>query len=515
MNIGRRQLGQGIAAAGGLALPGLMSGPAAAQRNADTLRVVFRDSVPNIDNFYNNQRTGLILAHHAWDGLVHRDPETFNIVPALATEWKLVDPTTLDFTLRRGVKFHDGSDFSADDVVYTLNTVSKPEARVATPSNYSWIDRVEKTGDYSVRLHMKTPTPAALEFFALITPIWPKAYRERVGPDGYARAPIGTGPYRITRMDTASFVEYERFDGYYEGGPKGKPAIRKIHARFVTDAATELTELLAQRVDWIWNMNPDQIPNVNRLPTLQTLRQASMRVGYLSLDAAGRSGADNPMTKLKVRQAVWHAIDRQTMADRLVGGGSIVPPGPCFPSQFGCETGEAVLYDYNPAKARQLLAEAGYPNGVDVELTSYVQPRQWSEAVQSYLQAVGIRARLNMLQVSALIQRSWRGELAMAMGSWGSNSINDISAFMPNFFGEGSLDDYSRDPEIHRLLAEGGSSADPEARKRAYAAAIRRATEQAYFLPLHTYVNTYAFSRQLEFKAFPDELPRFYLAKWK
>ncbi|MDB5415450.1 MAG: hypothetical protein JWR10_3785, partial [Rubritepida sp.] len=239
------------------------------------------------------------------------------------------------------------------------------------------------------------------------------------------------------------------------------------------------------------------------------------RVGYLSLDAAGRSGADNPMTKLKVRQAVWHAIDRQSMADRLVGGGSIVPPAPCFTTQFGCDGDAAVLYDYNPAKARQLLTEAGYPNGFDIELASYVQPRQWSEAVQSYLQAVGIRARLNMLQVSALVQRSWRGELPMAMGSWGSNSINDVSAFMPNYFGEGSLDDYSRDPEMHRLLAEGGNSADPDARKRAYSAAIRRATEQAYFLPLHTYVNTFAFSRNLEFKAFPDELPRFYLAKWK
>ncbi|MBS7811581.1 ABC transporter substrate-binding protein [Roseococcus pinisoli] len=515
MNIGRRHFGKGIAAVGGFGLPALVSGAAEAQRNADTLRVVFRDSVPNIDAYYNNQRTGLILAHQAWDGLVHRDPETFNIVPALATEWTQVDSTTIDFTLRRGVKFHDGSDFSADDVVYTLNTVSKPEARVATPSNYSWIDNVEKTGDFGVRLRMKRPTPAALEYLALVGPIWPKAYRERVGLEGYARAPIGTGPYRITRVDSASIVEYERFDGYYEGGPKGRPAIRKITARFVTDAATELTELLAQRVDWIWNMNPDQIPNVSRLPTLQTLRQESMRVGYLMLDAVGRSGADNPMTKLKVRQAVSHAINRESMAERLVGGGSRVPPAPCFPSQFGCDGDAAVRYDYNPARARELLAEAGYPNGFDIELTSYVQPRQWSEAVQSYLQAVGIRARLNMLQVSALIQRAWRGELAMSMGSWGSYSINDVSAFLPNWFGEGSLDDYSRDPEVHRLLAEGGASSDADTRKRAYSAAIRRITEQAYFLPLHTYVNTYAFSRQLEFKAFPDELPRFYLAKWK
>lgn len=510
--IGRR--GLGALAAGAVAAPALVAGrEASAQRNADTLRVVFRDAVPNIDPYYNNQRTGLILGHQAMDGLVHRDPETFNIVPALATEWKWVDPTTLEFETRAGVKFHDGSDFGPDDVVYTLNFVSKPEARVSTPSNYGWIDRAEKAGERRVRLHLKRPTPAALDYLALVTPIWPSQYRERVGADGYSRAPVSTGPYRITRVDVASIVEYERFDGYYQGGPKGKPAIRRMTARFVTDAATELTELLSGRVDWIWNMNPDQMDNVNRLPTLQSLQQESMRVGYLQPDAAGRSGP-SPMTNQKVRQAMVHAIDRQSLADKLVRGGSRVPPAPCYPSQFGCDAAAATTYDYNPAKARQLLAEAGFPNGFDIELTSYVQPRQWSEAVQNYLQAVGIRARLNLMQVAAQTQRAMRGELALNMGSWGSYSVNDVSAILPNYF-DGGLNDYARDAEVTRLVEQGGSTGEEEARRTAYSAAIRRITEQAYWIPLHTYVNTYAFSRQLEFKAFRDELPRFYLAKWK
>jgi peptide/nickel transport system substrate-binding protein len=511
--IGRR--GFGAVAAGALAAPGLLGArDAAAQRSADTLRVVFRDAVPNIDPYYNSQRTGLILGHQAMDGLVHRDPESFNIVPALAAGWRWVDGTTLEFETRPGVKFHDGSDFGPDDVAYTLNTVSNPDSRVATPSNYAWIDRAEKTGERLVRLHLKRPTPAALDYLALVTPIWPSQYRQRVGPEGFSRAPVSTGPYRITRVDTASIVEFERFDGYYQGGPKGRPAIRRMTARFVPDAATELTELLSGRVDWIWNMNPDQIDNVNRLPTLQSLRQESMRVGWLLPDAAGRSGADNPMTKLKVRQAVFHAIDRQAIADRLVGGGSRVPPAPCYPSQFGCDGEAAVQYDYNPAKARQLLAEAGYPNGFEIELTSYVQPRQWSESVQNYLQAVGIRARLTQMQVAAAIQRSWQGNTPLFLGSWGSYSVNDVSAIMPVFFGGGN-DDYVRDAEMQKLMLDGGSSNDEEVRRRAYSAAIRRITEQAYWIPLHTYVNTYAFSKPLEFKPFRDELPRFYLVKWR
>jgi peptide/nickel transport system substrate-binding protein len=497
------------AAAVGLGLPG----GAEAQRAADTLRIALRDAVPNIDPYFNSLRTGLVLAHQAWDGLLHRDPDTFQLKPLLATEWTWVNATTLDFTLRQGVNFHDGSAFTAEDVVYTLAVASNPESRVATPSNYAWIDRAEAMGTHKVRVHLKRPTPAALEYFALVIPIYPKAYRERVGAEQYSRAPVGAGPYRITQVETSARVEFERFEDYYRDSPKGRPAIRRLSVRFVPDAATELTELLAQRADWIWNLNPDQFENVNRVPFLQAVRRESMRIGYLSIDAAGRSGANNPLTNVKVRQAIWHAIDRQAMADRLVTGGSRVPLAPCYPGQFGCDQDVGVRYTYDPARARALLAEAGFPNGFETELVSYVLP-QWTAAVQNYLQAVGIRARVSQLQVAAAIQRAWAGQAPLYLGSWGSYSINDVSANMPNFFTFGN-DDYARDEEVKRLLEEGGSSNDAEVRARAYSAAIKRITEQAYWAPLHTYVTTYGFSRQLNFTAYPDELPRWYLASWK
>ncbi len=488
--------------------------PALAQKPADTLRIVMRDALPNIDPYYNNMRTGLVMHHQAWDTLVHRDPATFEIKPLLATEWKLVDATTIDFTLRPGVKFHDGSPLTADDVVYTLNLASDPNSKVSTPANHNWIDKAEKTGELSVRVKLKRPNPAALEYFALPTPIYPKAYREKVGPEGYAKAPVGSGPYRVTKLEPGVSIDFERFDGYWIGSPKGKPAIGKLSVRFVPDATTELTELLAGRADWIWNMNPDQFVNVIKLPNLAGVRKESMRVGFLDMDSAGRSGRDNnPMTNLKVRQAIWHAIDRQAIADKLVTGGSRVPPAPCFPTQFGCDGEAAVTYAYDPGKAKQLLAEAGYPNGFDLDLSSYVLP-QWGSAIQNYLQAVGIRAKLNQLQVAAQTQRSMAGELRAQLGSWGSFSINDVSAILPNYF-DGGTQDYARDSEVTRLVLEGGASNDPAVRKKAYSSAIKRMTEQAYWLPLHTYVTTYGFTKQLDFTPYADELPRFYLAKWK
>jgi peptide/nickel transport system substrate-binding protein len=345
-----------------------------------------------------------------------------------------------------------------------------------------------------------------------VIPIYPKTYREKVGAEAYAKAPVGAGPYKITKVEPGVSVDFERFEDYWAGSPKGKPAIRKMSLRFVPDATTEMTELLAGRADWIWNLNPDQFDNVNKLPHLTAVRKESMRVGYLALDAAGRTGADNPITKLKVRQAIWHAIDRQAIADKLVTGGSRVPLAPCFPSQFGCDAEAAVVYDYNPAKAKQLLTEAGYPDGVDLELASYILP-QWGASIQNYLLAVGIRAKLNQLQVAALTQRAKAGELRSYLGSWGSFSINDVSAIMPNFF-DGGADDYARDPDVQKWLAEGGSSNDADVRRKAYASAIQRITERAYWLPLHTYVTTYGHSKQLNFTPYPDELPRFFLAKW-
>jgi len=174
---------------------------ARAQKAADTLRIQFVDAVPNVDMYFNSQRTGLILAHQAWDMLVHRDPATFEIKPALATDWRFAEDNSLDLTIRQGVKFHDGSTLSPDDVVYTINMAANPESKVATPSNYAWIDKAEKTGDWTVRIKMKKPTPAALEYLAMVTPIHPKAYREKVGPEGFAAKPVGAGPYKIVKNE--------------------------------------------------------------------------------------------------------------------------------------------------------------------------------------------------------------------------------------------------------------------------------------------------------------------------
>jgi peptide/nickel transport system substrate-binding protein len=489
----------------------LLSSPALAQKSADTLRVAWRDAIPNVDPYYNQLRTGLVVAHEAWDTLVYRDPETFQIKPLLATSWKQTNDTTYEFTLRQGVTFHDGSPFTADDVVYTINTVLA-DKQVAVPSNYSYLAGAEKIDDFHVRVKLKRIFPAALEYMSMTLPIWPKAYRERVGADAYSKAPVGTGPYKITRVNGVSEIDMVRNDAYFDG-PKGKPAISKLVIHEVADATTEITELLSGRADWIWQFNPDQFDNISRVPTLLAVRAESMRIGYLSMDAAGRTGADNPLTKQKVRQAIAYAIDRATIAKQLVQGGSRVLDAACYPTQFGCDQTGVVKYNYDPAHAKQLLTEAGYPNGFDTELVTYVLP-QYNEAIQGYLKAVGINARITQLQVGAAVQRTIDGKTPLDAGTWGSYSVNDVSAILPFFFGGGG-NDYARDQEVEHLVDKGGATTDPDERRKDYSAALRRIADQMYWLPLSTYVTTYAFSRQLNFKPYPDELPRFFLSSWK
>jgi len=481
-----------------LAAAAAMAGGAAqAEKASDTLRVVWRDAIPNVDPYYNTLRTGLIFQQHTMDGLVYRDPDSFEIKPLLASAWKWVDALTLDLTLREGVTFHNGDKFSADDVVYTLNLVSSPDAKVSVPSNYSWIDKAEKIDDYHVRVHLKKITPAALEFFAMITPIYPKAYREKVGADGFAKAPVGAGPYKVTKVDGVNEIDMVRYDGYYDGSPKGKPKIGKLVIREVADAATEMAEFLSGHADWIWNFNADQFDQVNRMPNVQALRAESMRVNYLQLDAAGRSGANNPLTNLKVRQAILYAIDRQTFAKHLIQGTSRPLDAPCYLTQFGCDQAAAVKYD-----------------GFETELVGYFLD-SWMASIQGYLGAVGIKAKVSRLQVGAVVQRNEKGDTPLTAGSWGSNSINDVSAIFPVYFDGKSLFDFARDPEAAKLVEEGGSTNDPEIRKLAYSALIKRVTEQAYWTVLATDAKYYGVSKELDFHPDRDELPRFFRASWK
>ena len=497
--------------AGKAALVSLLAGTAIAGPSDNSLTISIGEEPPGFDGYISTARDGVMMTRHLFDMLVYRNPETFEYEPLLATEWTRVDDLTWEFKLREGVTFHDGSAFDAEDVVWTLTKYSDPETGARSQASVSWIDTVEAVDPMTVRIVSKTPFPSAMEFIAGSLPIYPSDYAEEVGMQGFAQAPIGTGPYQYVEGDSSQFT-LKAYDGYYADGGKGTPAIETLIVRVIPDTATRIAEVIGGNVEWIWNVPADQVTQLGSLPNVAAELGSTMRIAMVAMDAAGRANPDSPMSDVRVRQAINHAIDREAIVASLVGGDGEVINVPCYPMQFGCDSSAAVSYEYDPEKAKALLEEAGYGDGFSVKMSSY-RDRARAEAVQSYLAAVGIEADLEVVQARASFS-AWReGQVDIWYGDWGSFSIADASASMGNFF-NGSTNDGARDEEVMELVAQAAATVDEDARKEAYSAAIKDITEKAYWVPMHTIVMGYAYAAELNFTPNVDELPRFFTASW-
>ena len=489
------------------------SAPAFAGKANDTL-VYASDTEPeNVSPYHNSAREGVILARNVWDTLIYRDPKTGTYQPMLATAWTWIDPVTLELTLREGVTFHNGDAFGPEDVAFTFNYVLTPDARTVTKQNVDWMKSTEVVDAHTVRIHLKTAFPAALEYLAGPTPIFPAAYFKKVGLDGFAKAPVGTGPYRVTAVENGRGVKMERFAKYWPGSPIGSAKIGKLEFRVIPDADSRMAELVTGGIDWIWRVPSDQADQLKAAPNVTVLSAETMRVGFLQFDTLGRAAANSPLKDARVRQAISYAIDRKAMVDNLVRGGSRVMNAACFIDQFGCTDEGVPRYAYDPAKAKALLKEAGYPDGFEIDLGAY-RERDYAEAVIGYLRAVGIKARLNYLRYAALRDLIRGGKVSIAFQTWGSFSVLDVSAFTGVYF-RGGDEDLTKDPETIAALQAGDGATDPAVRKVKYAEALTRIAGQAYALPLFSYSTNYAFTSDLTFTAQPDELPRFYAAQWK
>ncbi len=500
-------------AASALSLVALASAiPAALAGKADdTLNIVWERELENVDSYFNTAREGIIVSRMTWDALLYRDPATMAYKPLIAKSYKWVDDTTLEFELNEGLTFHDGEELDADDVVFTYNWVADPANGVKTQRNVNWIESAEKLGKYKVQVKLKAPFPAALEFVAGAVSIYPKDYYEKVGPEGMALKPVGSGPYKVTELEPGRKIVWEKFDGYMSGSPKGTPTIGKIVQRTIPERNTQIAELLSGRADWMWRVPADQADRLSSSGRVQIVNEQTFRIGYITMDAAGTTG-DTPLKDVRVRQAISHAIDREGIVKALVRGKSAVVDAACFPSQVGCTTA-VQKYAYDPAKAKALLAEAGYPDGFSIDFYAY-RNRDYAEAMAGFLGQVGIKTNFNYLKYAALRDKIRAKEVPMAFMTWGSYSINDVSAITSHFFTHGK-DDLALDAKVKENLVIGDTTVDLAVRKEAYGKALNMISENAYWLPLWSYNTNYAFSNDVNFTPTSDEIPRFFTASWK
>jgi peptide/nickel transport system substrate-binding protein len=491
--------------------------PSYAGKSDDTLNWATDREVAVVDPYYNNTRELVIMGNLGWDGLIFYEPTTKEFKPLLATKWEWKDNVTIEVELRKGVKFHDGSDFDADDVVYTVNFVSNKDHGVLTQSNVKWMKSAEKLGPYKVRINLHKPFPAALAYLANAIFIMPSGHYDKAptkadGKKDYAAVkPVGTGPYKMVDVKAGEYILWEANKNYLKDGPKGQPQIGKVRFRTIKESNTQIAELLTGGLDWIWDVPKEQAERLKGQSNVTVENAKTMRVSYLAFDVDGDSG-EKFFTDKRIRMAVAHAINREAITKNLVGPASVVIPSACHPDQFGCAQ-DVPKWDYDPAKSKALLKEAGYPNGFTFDIYAYRQ-REFTEAVIGDLAKVGIKAKLTFLQYRKLRDLVWKGKTPINHMTWGSNSIPDVSAITSHFF-SGGRDDPAKDPKVIEALKKGDTSTDPKVREAAYKEALTRISGELYWLPMFTYAKYYAYSKDLDFKTTPDEIPRFYLAKWK
>lgn len=484
--------------------------PALAGKSDDTLNVAFNAEIATLDYFKETARPGLIMGRQIYDTLLDKNLDTGEFVPNLAASYRVVDDRTLEFKIKPNIKFHDGSILSVDDVVYTYNLVAGGQY-VRYTAQTAWIDRAERVDGETVRIVMKDPTPLALELIAGAIPIYSKAYHSKVGPQGMATAPIGTGPYRFKSMTQGIRYAFERFDDYHASGLKPKPAIANLVTKILPEQNTQYAEVLNGQLDWIWRVPQTEAARLSRPGKLTMTNIETVRTTFIQLNPAYQAGK-SPLADVRVRKALNMAIDRDKIIKGLVKGASKPTFAPCHPIQFGCG-GVGEPYRYDPEGARKLLAEAGFPNGFAIEMLMTNDPLDHVEAVVAELGKVGVRITLNQQQ-PASGTTIWRsGNAAMRFYDWGSNGVADAGMAVPAFFA-GNDDDRVKSKELIADITAAEREMDRSKRKRLYESIVNQISQQAYVVPLWSNSFTTIQNAQLALKPGYDEFVPFYAARW-
>lgn len=488
-----------------------------AGQSDDTLVVAIEGEISTLDHLYSTARDTIIVSELTDDGLFYIDPVTLTYIPLVAQSYVQVGDKTIDVTIRQGVRFHDGSPLTAEDVVYTYNWVLHP----ATNTNRGrliagWLDRVERTGPMSVRFHLKHPYPLAIRDMAFSVQLRKAgAYQKadgKIDPNAQALHLNGVGPYKVVEFEPGKRIKLERFEGYYADSPKGRPAIKTVVFLTIPDLSTQQAELISGRVNWMYNVPADVAANIGATGYAVHLTGPTLRVNFIPLDAVGYTGAGNPLTKLDVRRAMIHAINREEIVKYLVQGDAQVIDSACHPLQFGCEQ-DVRKYPYDPEKARRLLAKAGYPHGFEFDLWAY-RERQVAEAIAADLAKVGIRARLRFVTLTTLNQARKNHRVPAFFASWASGSTADTATIAETHWALKSDRNFSNDAVVAQNVEAAARTIDPEERKRLYSAALKRIAEQAYWIPLYTFSQNYLVSADLKFPVPKDGLPRLFRAHW-
>jgi peptide/nickel transport system substrate-binding protein len=329
------------------------------------------------------------------------------------------------------------------------------------------------------------------------------------------KTPIGTGPYKAELVDANKGITLTRNPNYPQASAcKPAASIGRIHIAPLPDQQTQIAQLAVGGLDALKVAEKDQSAFLSADPRLALTATQGLTFNYMAVDASGRSG-NKPLADIRVRQALFRAIDRDLIAKSVVAGDARVLDELCFKSQFGC--GFSVKPEaFDRAAAKKLLSEAGYPEGFGVELLATPTAFGLAEALAGELRKIGVRAKVDRATFTAYRDKQRLGKQQILINEWSSGGLPDAHSTVDFFFGD-SPRDYWQDTEIKTLSAQAVSNLDDAKRREIYTRIYDRAVERAYVLPISTRPAVFVHTRELEIDkgsigTYGAEL---YLMRWK
>ena len=434
---------------------------------------------------------------HIYDALTRRDPAG-EFAPWLATSWKTLNDTTWEFRLRPGVTFANGEPFDASAVKYNLERILDPKANLRVATWLKPISRVEVVNPSTVRIHTKEPFPTLVPQLATIFMVPPKYTAE--DPGRLARQPVGTGPYRLVEWIKDDHVTLER-----RAGAWGKtPEIGTVIFRPIPEDGTRIAALLTGEVDLITNVPPTDTKRIAAASGKRVAVVPSNR-GMLVLFNAEKP----PFSDRRVRQAVNYAIDKDALVKSLFEGKTTPLDGQLVTPDYVGYNPTLKPYPYDPAKARQLLAEAGYPTGFQTSLDSpsgrYLLDKEVAQAVAGQLTQVGIRSEFHALEWGVYMAKLTKAhQLApMALIGWAWPTFD--AGGLLSLIKEGSPYSYYKSPEFNRLLNAANATMEVQKRRDLLHQAARVLHDDPPGAFLYREPNIYGLAERLVWKPTPDQ----------
>jgi len=495
---------------------------------AAELRIGLSADVTTMDPHFVASQPNLTAQHHVFESLVHVD-ERGRPIPVLAT-WRNPDAVTWEFTLRKGVKFHDGSELTTEDVAFSLE---RPLTITGSPGGFSIYVRPivakEIVDRYTIRLKTSAPYGALAQDLSEVMIVSKKAAQGAAGRDfDFGRAATGTGPYKLKRFARGNRIELARNDAYWGG----KTPWSRVTLLIVPSDPVRTASLLSGDLDAIEHVPTADLARLRRDADLRLEQAVSWRTIFLHLDQArdrppgilskaGKPLARNPLKDVRVRRALSMAIDREAIAQRVLEGLGVPAGSVVSPSVFGHNP--AVKPErYDPQGAKKLLAEAGYPNGFAATIGApnnrYINDEQIAQTVAQFFARVGIAAKVEALPLSVYFGKARNGDFGIAMLGWGSLAADLAlrslagTADPKQGYGAWNWGGYSNS-RLDFLIRTSLGTVDAARREAVARDAAALAAREIAFIPLHYQVVTWAMKKKLSYAARVDEFTFAHLFK--